>query len=71
MIYIDKVGRIIYEETIFRGFVYKEISNIKNDLWAYISSTILFGIWHLGYADTVMWRVSMISQNSNIMNIMF
>ena len=53
---------VIFEEIIFRGFVYKEISNIKNDLWAYIISTILFGIWHLGYIDTVMWRVSMISQ---------
>lgn len=62
---------VIFEEIIFRGFVYKEISNIKNDLWAYIISTILFGIWHLGYIDTVMWRVSMISPNANIMNIMF
>ena len=53
---------VIFEEIIFRGFVYKEISNIKNDLWAYIISTILFGIGHLGYIDTVMWRVSMISQ---------
>ena len=62
---------VIFEEIIFRGFVYKEISNIKNDLWAYIISTIIFGIWHLGYIDTVMWRVSMISPNANIMNIMF
>lgn len=62
---------VIFEEIIFRGFVYKEISNIKNDLWAYISSTILFGIWHLGYIDTVMWRASIISPNANIMNIMF
>ena len=62
---------VIFEEIIFRGFVYKEISNIKNDLWAYIISTIIFGIWHLGYIDTVMWRVSMISPNANIMNVMF
>lgn len=62
---------VIFEEIIFRGYVYKKISIIKNDLWAYIISTLIFGIWHLGYIDTVMWRVSMISPNANIMNIMF
>ena len=62
---------VIFEEIIFRGYVYKEISIIKNHLWAYIISTIIFGIWHLGYIDTVMWRASIISPNDNILNIMF
>lgn len=62
---------VIFEEIIFRGYIYKKISIIKNDLWAYIISTIIFGIWHLGYIDTVMWRASIISPNANILNIMF
>jgi len=37
---------------IFRGFIYKKISLMKDDLTAYIISTILFGIWYLGYIDT-------------------
>lgn len=62
---------VIFEEIIFRGYIYKKISNIKNDLWAYITSTIIFGIWHLGYIDSVMWRASIMSPNANILNIMF
>lgn len=62
---------VIFEEIIFRGYVYKEIGNIKNDFWAYIISTVLFGIWHLGYVDTVIWRASIISPNAKIINIMF
>ena len=60
---------VIFEEIIFRGYIYKKISNIKNDLWAYITSTIIFGIWHLGYIDSVMWRASIMSPNANKLNI--
>lgn len=61
---------VIFEEMIFRGFVYKEISNSKNEIIAYIVSTILFGVWHLGYIDTIIWRTSIFSPNANIANIM-
>lgn len=66
---------VIYEELIFRGFVWNRISNGEEDKKqnrkAYIITTILFGIWHLGYVDTVLWRTSLFSPNANIMNIMF
>jgi len=62
---------VIFEEILFRGFVYGEINLIGNDLTAYIVSTILFGIWHFGYIDTVLWRSSLFFPNSNIVNIMF
>lgn len=62
---------VIFEELIFRGLIFKEISLMKNDLMAYIISTILFGIWHLGYIDTIIWRTSLFSPDSNIVNIMF
>ena len=61
---------VVFEELIFRGFVFKEISSMKNDLIAYIVSTILFGIWHLGYIDTIIWRTSLFSPDANIANIM-
>lgn len=62
---------VIFEELIFRGLIFKEISLMKNDFMAYIISTILFGIWHLGYIDTIFWRISLFSPDSNIVNIMF
>ncbi len=62
---------VIFEEIIFRGFIFKEISLMKNELTAYIISTILFGLWHLGYIDTIIWRTSLFSPEANIANIMF
>lgn len=62
---------VIFEELIFRGLIFKEIGSIKNDLIAYIVSTILFGIWHLGYIDTIIWKTSLFSPDANIPNIMF
>ncbi len=44
---------------------------MKNDLIAYIVSTILFEVWHLGYIDTIIWRTSLFSPDANIANIMF
>ena len=44
---------------------------MKNDLIAYIVSTLLFGIWHFGYIDTIIWRTSLFYTNSDIVNIMF
>lgn len=62
---------VIFEELIFRGLIFKEIGSIKNDLIAYIVSTILFGIWHLGYIDTIIWKTSLFSPDANIPNIIF
>lgn len=61
---------VIFEEIIFRGFIFKEISLMKNELTAYFISTILFGLWHLGYIDTIIWRTSLFSPEVNIANIM-
>lgn len=62
---------VIFEEIIFRGFVWQELTLIKNENFAYLVSTILFGIWHLGYIDTVVWRTSLSTINQNIVQIMF
>lgn len=62
---------VVFEEILFRGFVYAAIKQKKNDLTAFMLSTILFGIWHLGYIDTIIWRTSLFFPNSDISQIMF
>lgn len=62
---------VIFEELIFRGYISKEIESITSNLFAYIFSSILFGVWHLGYVDTVIWRTSMFNPDANIFIIMF
>lgn len=61
---------VVYEELIFRGYIYNKIELYSNSIKAYTISTILFGIWHLGYIDTIIWRTSMFNQNTNILKIM-
>ena len=47
-----------FEELIFRGFVWNELNNISKKEWiTYLLSTLLFAIWHLGYIDTISFRV--------------
>lgn len=43
-LFYNAIVTVIFEEVIFRGFIFKEISLLKNDLTAYFSSSILFGI---------------------------
>lgn len=62
---------VLYEEIIFRGYVYSKISSIKNEKYACLCSSILFGVWHLGYIDTILWRTSMFSPDADIPSIMF
>jgi len=59
-----------YEEVIFRGLIWEAV-RIKTDKSAFIISTALFGIWHLGYIDTVLWRTSLFFPSANIPEIMF
>ena len=67
----NAVITVVYEEIIFRGFIFKEISLVKNYFVAYMTSTFLFGIWHLGYIDTIIWRTSLFATEANIASIMF
>lgn len=61
---------IIFEELIFRGFVWKELELNKNNIYAYVITTVLFGLWHIGYVDTIIWRTSIFNVTENIGNIM-
>ena len=60
----------IFEELIFRAYLWKYFSFTKEPV-TYITVTFLFGIWHLGYIDTILWRTSLFHPDANIPEIMF
>lgn len=48
----------IFEELIFRGYVWNQLSVIfKRSVPVYLWPSVLFGIWHLGYFDSLAFRV--------------
>jgi membrane protease YdiL (CAAX protease family) len=59
----------IYEELIFRGVVWEAV-RVKNDKAAYLVSSLLFAVWHLGYVDTIIWRTSLFFPDADIFKIM-
>ncbi len=57
----------IFEELIFRGYVWNKLNEIlKKELFTYVVTTILFGLWHLGYISSIAFRV-----NISLVHIMF
>lgn len=47
----------IFEELIFRGYIWDRLNSIfDKELVAYIVSTVLFALWHLGYIDSLAFR---------------
>ena len=52
-----------FEETIFRGYIWNKLKNqFNNEYYFLITTSILFGIWHIGYLDVFLL-------NSNSVNI--
>ena len=47
---------VALEELLFRGWVWKQLELLHTGPFPWLVSSVLFGIWHLGYADTVLWR---------------
>jgi membrane protease YdiL (CAAX protease family) len=48
----------IYEELIFRGYVWNKLNTIYSKEWkTYIVSTVLFALWHIGYISSIAFRV--------------
>jgi len=49
----------IFEELIFRGYVWNKLEEKFDRRFAvYIITTLLFAVWHLGYIDTVAFRMT-------------
>ncbi len=48
----------IYEELIFRGYIWNKLNTVFSKEWqTYLVSTVLFGLWHLGYISSIAFRV--------------
>ena len=61
----------IFEELIFRGYVWNAlIDSGKSEFQAYVFSTILFALWHLGYADVIWLKISLLGTGGNLLFIM-
>jgi len=48
----------VFEELIFRGYIWNKLNTVFTKEWkTYAVSTVLFGIWHLGYISSIAFRV--------------
>lgn len=51
------VATPLYEEIIFRGYLWNKFEEAFQNKWAVFAlTTLLFALWHLGYIDTVAFR---------------
>lgn len=49
----------IFEELIFRGYVWNKLEEKLSKRFAvYVITTLLFAAWHIGYIDTIAFRVA-------------
>jgi len=61
----------VFEELIFRGYVWNALRESgKSEFQTYIFSTILFALWHLGYADVIWLKISLLGTGENLLFIM-
>jgi len=62
----------VFEELIFRGYVWNELKNYyTNQFIIYIINTLLFAIWHLGYIDSIWLKMSLMGYASEVPFAMF
>ena len=48
----------VFEKLLFRGYIWNKLSGILGSKWAtYLTTTILFALWHLAYIDSIAFRV--------------
>ena len=48
----------IFEELIFRGYVWNKLNIVfDKECKVYIVTTVLFGLWHIGYISSISFRV--------------
>ena len=58
LLFYGSVITPIFEELIFRGYVWNKLNTVIKKEWTtYLITTILFGVWHLGAFDTIAFRV--------------
>ncbi len=68
---LSAIATPIFEEFLFRGYVWNKLKSCyKSEFTVYIINTLLFAIWHLGYVDTIWFKVALRDNAPNIAYIM-
>jgi membrane protease YdiL (CAAX protease family) len=58
LLFYGSVVTPIFEELIFRGYVWNRLNTLIKKEWVtYVITTVLFGVWHLGYIGSVSFRI--------------
>jgi len=58
LLFYGSVITPLYEELIFRGYVWNKLNTVIKKEWGtFLITTILFGIWHLGSFESIAFRV--------------
>lgn len=61
----------IFEELLFRGFLWDKIKKSgKKDYQVFLITTLLFGLWHLGYWDIIYYNSSQHFTDTNMNYVM-
>lgn len=61
----------LFEELLFRGWAWNRLENQSGRGWVTLIVTLaLFSLWHLGYADTVAFRMAENGKQGDLVNIM-
>lgn len=62
----------VFEELLFRGYIWNRLEREHmNKNLIYIITTILFGLWHLGYWDVISIKASESFASVNMRTVMF
>lgn len=62
----------VFEELIFRGYIWNTLEKSgKSELRTYVVSTVIFALWHIGYADVIWLKLSLQGIQSDFLFIMF
>ena len=51
----------LFEELLFRGWVWRGLER-HGQRAAYLGSAALFGLWHLGYVPSILWRTALLAR---------
>ena len=58
LLFYSSIVTPVFEELIFRGYVWNNLEVIfHKNYMNYIISTLIFALWHLGYVDSIAFRV--------------
>lgn len=58
LLFFSSMVTPIFEEIIFRSYVWNKLNNIFSREWeTYIVTTALFAFWHIGYISSIAFRV--------------